>query len=231
MAFFGPPPPFTGATTSANGVSGLVPAPASGISTRLLYSDAKFKNLLLFPQYKPSNTSIMSNPTAGYGTAASSSINTTDKVRLFSLMYFPADGNIDTLIWRTASAPSPAYNVHVGVWKIGDDGRPSDYIVGATSSSGTAGTTDISTSISSTQIEAGWVYFSLTPDATQAIQTITSISFNASAFYRRLIQNSLAGTNVGGTFSYTCLTSYSQTNHETFSISSITNPMCGYEYE
>jgi len=230
MAFFGPPPPFVGATTSADGVSGLVPAPASGISTRLLYSDAKFKNLLLFPQYKPANTSIISNPAAGYGTTPSSSINTTDKVRIFSLMYFPADGNIDTLIWRTANAPSPAYNVHIGVWKIGDDGMQSDYIVGATSSSRTVAITEISTSISSTQIEAGWVYFSLTPDATQATQTVTTISSNASAFYRRLIQNSLAGTNAGGTFSYTCLTSYSQTTHETFSISSTTNPMCGYEY-
>lgn len=231
MAFFGPPPPFAGATTTGAGTSGLVPAPSSGISTRLLYSDAKFKNLLLFPQFKPSNTSIISNPYAGYGAASTSGIAPTDKLRVFSLMYFPADGNIDTLIWRTINAPSSAYNAHIGVWKVGDDGRPSDYIVGATSSSGTAGSTDISISITSTAIEAGWVYFSITPDATQVAQSITSVAFSASVFYRRMISSSMAGTNVGGTFSYTCTTSYDQTTHETtFSVVGTTNPMCGYEY-
>jgi hypothetical protein len=231
MAFFGPPPPFVGATTTADGASGLVPAPASGTSTRLLYSDAKFKNISIFPQFKPPNAVIMANPYAGYGTVASSAVSPTDKVRVFSLMYFPASGNIDTLLWRTGSGPSVSYNMHIGVWRVGDDGKPSDYITGVIASSGLTGSVDISSSISSTEIEAGWAFFSLTPDATQATQSILSAGATATAFYRRQIQSSMSGTNVGGVFSYACLTSYSQTNHETFSISSTASPMCGYEYE
>lgn len=230
MAFFGPPPPFVGATTSADGVSGLVPAPTSGISTRLLYSDAKFKNLLLFPKYKPSNTTILSNPLAGYGSVSTSNVSPTDKLRVFSLMYFPADGDIDTLIWRTGASPNSSYNVHIGVWRVGDDGQPSSYITGTTAASGVVGATDISTSISSTQVEAGWIFFSLTPDATQANQSILSAGALATSFFRRQIVNSMVGNNAGGAFSYTCLTSYSQTNHEAFSITATAYPMLGYEY-
>lgn len=230
MAFFGPPPPFVGATTTAAGASGLVPAPSSGISTRLLYSDAKFKNLLIFPQYKPSNTTILSNPYAGFATSSTSGLAPTDKLRIFNLMYFPASGNIDTLLWRTLNNPNSAFNFHIGVWKVGDDGQPSDYITGATGSSGTLASTDISASITSVEVEAGWVFFSLTPDSTQVNQSIICPANFATALIRRQISNSMAGTNVGGVFSYTCLTSYSQTTHETFVISTSNSPMFGYEY-
>ena len=67
MAFFGPPPPFTGATTTDAGASGLVPAPASGRTTRVLAADSTFKNPLQYPTYK--NTSnIISNLIFGFNT-------------------------------------------------------------------------------------------------------------------------------------------------------------------
>lgn len=221
---------FAGATTTNAGSVGFVPAPSSGLSTRLLYSDSKFKNLIILPQYKPASTIVISNPYIGYGGSATTSLAPSDKFRAFTLMYIPSTGQVNTLIWRTASAPTSSYNVHVGVWRVGDDGLPSTYITGSTSASGTAGSTDIETSITSVELEAGWLFFSLTPDATQAATSITGQNSTTSAFVRRSLSNNMLGLSTGVCFVYTCLTSYNQTSHETFLTSSLSNPMLGFKY-
>lgn len=228
MAFFGPPPPFVGATTSADGVSGLVSAPASGRDNRFLNSNSAFIEPFPLPKYKNTTDPIGSVLSAGF-TGALSVGSPTIKVRIFNLIQIPADGDIDELIFRTSAAPSPAYNVHIGLWEVGNNGEPSSLVVGATGSTGTTASTDVVLSISATSVKTGIYYISLTPDATGTANSFRVAAASSVSAYRRVF----GGSNLesfGNTFSYTCLTSYSQTNHETFTLSAIAVPLLGFRY-
>ena len=228
MAFFGPPSPFVGATTTDAGVSGLVPAPASGRNYRYLNSDSTFSEPLPLPRYKNTTEiigSMIGGGTATVYTALSPNIN----VRIFTLIQAPVDGDIDQLAGRTSSAPSPAYNVHIGLWLVGNNGEPSTLVVGQTGSTGTAITTDFVFSISPTNIKAGLYYMSITPDATGTVNTIRAQSAASSNVWRRCLGCSNLESN-GNTFFYTCGTSYSQSNHETFSLSNTASPLVGFGY-
>jgi hypothetical protein len=228
MAFFGPPPPFVGATTSNAGASGLVPAPEAGSSSRFLNSNSTFSEPLGLPKYKNTTDPIGSIISAGF-TGSFSVGSPTIKVRTFTLIQIPSDGNIDELIFRTSAAPSPAYNVHIGLWQVSESGEPSSLIVGATGSTGTASSTDVILSISQTAVKTGIYFMSLTPDATGTANSYRVVAASGSVSYRRVFGGATLET-LGNTFSYTCLTSYSQSNHETFGLSSIAVPLLGFRY-
>lgn len=228
MAFFGPPPSFVGATTSADGASGLVPAPASGNSSRSLLSNSTFRTPLPLPKFKPTSD-IVSTVHGGGGTSATATIAPTIKLRYFSLLYLPSDGNIDELFFRTgSSAPSPAFNCHVAIWKVSENGDPSDYIIGGTGSSGTSTSTDISIPVTSTYIESGIYWISFTSDATGSASSILAMSGTGQAFWRRIVTSNLG--SVGNNPNYTA-TTYNQTTHETFLYSSQNVPSLGARYE
>ena len=125
MGFFGggggtTPVNMVGANTTTAGTAGYVPAPAAGKNTRYLSADASFGELPLLPQYKNTTASRY------VGSTVESYINNaaapTIKVRYFHLIYVPTDGQVDVLGFRTSSAPSPAFNVHLALWNVNEDG-------------------------------------------------------------------------------------------------------------
>lgn len=224
--------PFTGATTTAAGTSGLVPAPESGLPTRILHADASFSNPAIFPTFKNTNDKVIGSfILAGSGTTAIQNLTISSaRTRLFALIYAPSDGNIDTLLTRTGNAPSPAFNVHVALWKVGSDGLPSDYIIGTNFTSGTSATTDISGSVSSTAIKRGFLYISVTPDAITNSGALTALnSITGNIFYR----NIFGSDNLSSTqpiTPYYIATTYNQTTHETFLYANTTAPNAGFYY-
>ena len=231
MAFFGPPPPFVGATTSADGVSGLVPAPASGKSERLLNAKGEFVETMAIVKYKRDSASglIFYRPAAGTGISAT--ISPTANVRYFSMFAVPFDGVIDEVAIRIGTAPSSAYNFQIAIWKIADNGEPSDYIIGGTGSSGTTGTTDVVLSITPTNFKAGYYWASLTG---QSPVGGTFISYNATAVgsFRWQMGTANLGSSTTGNFQYTCATSYDQTTHEAFVVSSGgASPIIAFRYQ
>lgn len=228
MAFFGPPPPFVGATTTDAGVSGIVPAPTSGRSSRILASDATFKNPLQYPNYK--NTSnVISNLVFSWQTNPGVSSSPVANERRFSLIYIPADGEIGSLVYRVSAGPTTAYNVNVSLWDIGEDGAPSTYIIGANGSTGTTANVDIVTSVTPTSIKAGMYYISLTPETTGTAGSILGYPGGGTAVQRLYI--GCANLNASGQiFSYTCSASYSQQTHETFVVSGLVIFICGIKY-
>ncbi len=221
-----------GATTSTAGTAGLVPAPAAGNNTRALFSDASFGEIPLRPQYKPSNTSVIrpaftvTRITIPGGPAVSG--------RYFMLMYAPVTGNIDTLRFRTGSSgPSSSQNINLAAWELGEDGLPSTYIVGANVLSGTSTTTDVSVSISSTQINRGFFFMSLTSSAGIGAGSLSGFVSDSSFLGSSSAFNNTAlnGTSDSLMHYYVCGTSYDQTTHETFTINSSTlQPNVGFEY-
>jgi hypothetical protein len=208
---------FTGSSTTVTGASGLVPAPAAGKNTRYLASDANFGEVPLLPQYKNTTAArYICNVMDGYTANAGSP---TIKLRLFHLMYVPADGQVDVLAFRTSTAPSSAFNVHLALWQVNEDGTVGSYVIGATGSSGTAGNTNINISVTATNIVRGYYWMSFTPDSTPTGNVIEVASTNAQIYYTRF----LGGTSVTPSnmviWNYTCATSYDQTTHETFILS------------
>ena len=230
MAFFGPPPTFVGATTTADGASGLVPAPSAGKNTRALFSNSSFLEVPMLPQYK--NTANNAICTYGYSIGATGiniGISLNAKVRNFGLIYSPSSGNIDTLLFRVQTGPAVAVNVHVALWEVSESGEPSTYVIGGTASSGTTSNTDVSFSITPTNINRGFYYISQTPDA-----NITSLaSFNGigpNAYLRSFIGTTGLGNTQPLNFGYTA-TTYNQTTHETFTLSATSQAICGFYYE
>ena len=213
MAFFGPPPPFVGATTTDAGVSGLVPAPTGGNSSRALLSNSTFRTPLPIPKQKPTSDIVGICYTAASLTTGLGSFQPVAKERNFILINVPSDGNIDELIFRTgSSAPSPAYNIHLALWKIKEDGDPSDYIIGGTGSTGTSANTDVSIGVSSTNIDSGLYYISFTSEVLGNASSIGNITSNSLAFIRRIRTSSLGSAGLNP---YYVATTYDQTTHET----------------
>ena len=204
-----------GATSSAAGTAGLVPAPAAGKNTRALFSDASFAEVPLLPQYK--------NTTAGHWigpylpSRSDAGAAPTAKTRVFIPIFVPADGVIDALGCITGTAPSAAYNIHLAMWEAAQDGTPSTFVTGGTASSGTTGSVVISISVSTASVSRGFYYASFTPDA-----NVTG-NLRSTARSGYLILGSFLGSSVGpvgqgGTpnnWTYTA-TTYNQTTHETF---------------
>lgn len=231
MGFFGgggggtTPVNMVGASTGTAGTAGYVPAPAAGKNTRYLSSDATFGELPLVPQYKTANTSVIRNYMSGQtGTGFAPVI----KVRYFAIVYCPASGSIDTLEYMTSTAPTSTFNVNVSMWECAEDGRPSTYVTGVNIASGTGGFSIRSASITPITISRGFYWMSLTAEATGSA---TSIRFDgAKTAYASFLGLAQLDGNVNG-LQYTCLTSYDQQTHETFSLTTSGNiPLVGFEY-
>ena len=224
---------FVGASTGTAGTAGLVPAPALGKNTRYLSSNATFGELPLLPQYKNTTASrYICNVMDGYTANAGSP---TIKIRLFHLMYVPADGQVDVLAFRTSTAPSPAFNVHLALWQVNEDGTVGSYVIGGTGSSGTAGNVTINISVTATNIVRGYYWMSFTPDSTPTGNVIEVSSTNAQLFCSRFLGSSSSQPTQFNIWNYTCATSYDQTTHETFLLSQPSGlinraPAMGFQY-
>jgi hypothetical protein len=218
-----------GATSSVAGTAGLVPAPAAGKNTRALFSDASFGELPLLPAYKNTTASHWIGPYLPSRSDASAA--PTAKVRVFIPVFVPSDGNIDALGCITGNAPSTAYNIHLALWECAEDGTPSTYVTGGTASSGTAGSTVISISVSSTPVKRGFYYASFTPDA-----NVTG-NLRSTARSSYLILGSFLGSSAGpvgqtgapNNWTYTA-TTYNQTTHETLTLAGGDPVNIGFQY-
>jgi len=222
-----------GASTGTAGTAGYVPAPAAGKNTRYLASDANFGELPLLPQYKNTTAArYICNVMDGYTANAGAP---TIKIRLFHLMYVPADGQVDVLAFRTSTAPSSAFNVHLALWQVNEDGTVGSYVIGGTGSSGTAGNVTINISVTATNIVRGYYWMSFTPDSTPTGNVIEVSSVNAQLFCSRFLGSTTAQPTQFHIWNYTCATSYDQTTHETFNLSSPSGlqnraPAMGFQY-
>ena len=224
---------FTGSSTTVTGASGLVPAPAAGKNTRYLASDATFGELPLLPQYKNITasryiTQVVDGFTSGAG-------NPTINVRYFHLIYVPADGQVDVLAFRTGSAPSVAFNVHLALWQVNEDGTVGSYVIGATGSSGTAGGANINISVTATNVVRGYYWMSFTSDTTTSGNLIGTCATQSLCFYSRFLGGTSVTQQAFVIWNYTCSTSYSQTTHETFNLSNPSGlataaPLIAFQY-
>ena len=234
MAFFGPPPPFVGATTSAGGVSGLVPAPDSGKSERFLNASGEFvESIGLFNKYKRDSATdvIMFRPSIG--TTLTANFTPAQNTRYFSSFVVPADGIMDELVFRTGGTPSPAYDVHIAVWKLNNNGEPSDYIIGGVGSTGTTSSTDVTISITPTAFKAGFYFSSFTTNTASASSN-SSLAFGLGpmASFRWAYGLANIASSSAGNLQYVCGTSYTQTTHETFTVVSPgPSPLIGFRYQ
>jgi len=202
-----------GATSSAAGTAGLVPAPAAGNKRRALSSNALFEEPALLPNVIANQAGRYINvyPSTGIASGAGSQTN---KRRYFNLIYIPDDCQVDEFAIRIGSlAPSPAFNIHIALWKAGENGMPSDYVIGGTVSSGTSANTTLTLSVSATSASRGMHYISSTTDADSGNTILQQDPFFA--------MNCLFGWAVfgaGGNQQYPTYvaTTYNQTTHETF---------------
>lgn len=206
-----------GATTSAAGTAGLVPAPAAGKNTRYLSSDATFGELPLLPKYKNTAANryvlaVVDGYVAGTSTPA---VN----VRGFHLIYSPTDGQIDVLGARTGTAPSSAYNINLSIWNCLEDGTVGSYVIGGNVSSGTSANSNITVSITPTNIVRGYYWMSFTAAATPS-GTIATTQTSGNCYLSRFLCATSPQPTQHVIWNYTCLTSYDQTTHETFNLSS-----------
>lgn len=235
MGFFGggggtTPINMVGASTGTAGTAGYVPAPAAGKNTRYLSSDASFGELPLLPQYK--------NTAANYRilTLASNSnvqgLAGNARTRVFSLIYAPSDGSIDTFGFRMHTGTiSAAINFHVALWEVAEDGTPSTYVIGGNASSGTTASVDVTFSVTATPIKRGYYYISGTPDASVTgggqLYTYSSWGYPEVNYIGRL--SSVVGNARGYVFRYVA-TTYNQTTHETMTLSNDFQYALGFEY-
>lgn len=231
MGFFGPPPPFVGATTTNAGVSGLVPAPASGKSERLLNAKGEFVETMAIVKYKRDSASDLIFYRPGSGLSISASFTPTPSVRYFSMLAVPFDGIIDEVAFRVISAPATAYNLQIAIWKVADNGEPSDYIIGGTGSSGTTSNTDVVISITPTNFKAGYYWASWTGQS-PASGAIFIYNANATGSFRWQMGTTGLSSIITNNFQYTCATSYDQTTHETFVVSAGgASPIIAFRYQ
>jgi len=223
---------FAGASTGTAGTAGLVPAPALGKNTRYLSSNATFGELPLLPQYKNTTAArYINNVIDGFTSGAATPVI---KVRYFHLIYVPADGQVDVLAFRTSSAPSPAFNVHLALWQVNEDGTVGSYVIGATGSSGTTGSTNIDISVTATSIARGFYWYSFTTDATGASNSIATAATQSLCYYTRFMGSTNITQQNYVLFFYTT-TTYNQTTHETFSVGTpagfgLVAPLVGFQY-
>lgn len=222
-----------GASTGTAGTAGYVPAPDAGKNTRYLSSDGTFGELPLLPKYK--NTASARYVTMVFDGYIAGASAPTINVRYFALIYVPSDGQVDVLSFRTNTGPTSAINVHLALWQVNEDGTVGSYVIGGTGSSGTTGNTNINISVTATNVVRGYYWISFTCDATPSASGIATVATQSMAFYQRFLgSTSLPGSSQVIWF-YTCLTSYSQTTHETFSLgqpsgSGIALPQMAFQY-
>jgi hypothetical protein len=242
MGFFGgggaAPANMVGATSSTAGVAGLVPAPAAGKNTRALFTDASFGEVPLFPKFKNTDASrwySVYSPALNGGSAG-----LTAKVRAFYIIYVPDDGQIDTLGYRVATAPTVTqFNLHVALWEVNEDGTVGSYVIGGTGASGLASNTIISISVSSTSVKRGFYYISATSDINTAPATITFSAANSTGYMFAFLggANFVSQSGQHILFNYTA-TAYDQTTHETIQRTIASNvsgfgsqlPSLGFQY-
>lgn len=168
----------------------------------------------VYPAFKASNTTWVKPIIHGFGTGGGlGSQAPSARVRRFGLGYFPADGTIDTLGCRLVVAPASSLNVHLALWNVSSAGLPSSLIVDGTQSSGTTGNTDISVSVTSTEIKKGYYFFSFTQET--AGGSFNGFNQAGGVLYCGIYGGQSGVVGSGQTPSYTA-TTYNQTNHETF---------------
>lgn len=215
-----------GATTSTAGTAGLVPAPAAGKNTRYLSSNATFGEVPLLPKRKD-NSSNWKTPSNSAIAGNTGSANPLTKVRIFGLGYFPDDGDINTLGLRIVTAPATAVNIHLGFWDCGEDGLPSTYITGGTISSGIAGNTDLSLSVTQISVKRGYFFYAATYESGSGSCSGWAASSTTilGGIYGR--QATIQGTSFSP--SYTA-TTYDQTTHGTFTVNAGTIPCVAFKY-
>lgn len=183
----------------------------------------KYKNITAARWYVP----VQDGFTAGTATP-------TVNVRYFHLIYVPADGQIDTLSFTVGAAPSPAYNINLSIWNCLDDGTVGTYIIGGNGSSGTTLNARVNISVTPANVNRGWYWMSFTAAATPSGTMATSQS-NGCLAYSRFLGTLSTLANQYIIWNYTCATSYDQTTHETFNLSSPTGmqtniPSMGWQY-
>lgn len=231
MGFFGgggtTPVNMVGASTGTAGTAGYVPAPAAGKNTRYLSSDASFGEVPMLPKRKDTSSNFKWYSPA-YLLQNTASSNPSTRVRIFTIGYFPEDGDINTLGLRIVVAPASTVNIHLAAWECGEDGLPSTYITGGTIASGTTGNTDLSLSVAQASVKRGFCFFSATYETgSGSCQGYSpSNSTLSGGLYGK--QNNLNGN--GGNPIYTA-TTYDQTTHGTFTFNATGNhPVVGYKY-
>jgi hypothetical protein len=211
-------------STQAGGV-GFVPSPAAGKNTRALFSNAGFGEVPVFPKYKNSSTIIRT-----FNAGASTNFSPSIRLRNFALIYLPADGEIQKLIFRTgASAPSPAYNVNLAFWDCGENGEPSNYLGGGNISSGTSANTNVELTLGTNlNLKNGFYYLSLTPDATGTASSLLRVETGTANIANAYIGGDLANPNFSMQY---VTTTYDQTTHEaSFGLAATSTPFVGVKY-
>ncbi|NDD55469.1 hypothetical protein EBZ39_16665 [bacterium] len=221
MAFFGGASVanLVGASTSAAGTAGLVPAPAAGKNTRALFSDGSFTAIPILPRRSAETTRYVRNftETLNVGNSAWNA-----RIRYFAMVFAYDSANINKLLTRTGSGTiSSAFNVNIALWDCDENGQPGTYVIGGNITSGTTSNAELSLSVTSTSVTRGWYYISVTPDTNAPSSSLTTQANG----------NSLAIMFMGGAiishtssvWNYTA-TAYDQTTHETFSRSGSVNP-------
>jgi len=221
----------TGATTSAAGTAGLVPAPAAGNPTRALHSNGIFEEVALYPNYKGSGTWLRSPLTELHSATNVSSV--TNLLRRFVIMFAPADGTIGLLGLRYPNAVTTGYNINLAIWQMGETGLPSTYIDGGNISVLTGvGNTEY-TLVVNAPIKRGYFWVSHTANATENSGAFATFNIGASTnvWWLGATQTNNNGGAANTAHSYTCGTAYDQTTHESsFSLSTGSVPQIAYQY-
>lgn len=219
--FFGGGASLVGASTTVTGLAGLVPAPAAGKNTRALFSDGTFVESLSLPRRSPENNRIIRHYNWSLG---SNSATQNANVRVFTIIFVYSDGTIKELKTRTGGGTiSAAFNINLALWNCNEDGSPGSYIIGGNVSSGTSISTDITLSVTPTSLTRGWYYISLTPETNSPSNSLTMLSTNGSVLIGMFGSETMNNSAIQ--WNYTCLTSYSQTTHETLSRTVGQNPL------
>jgi hypothetical protein len=223
---------FVGASTGTAGTSGLVPAPVAGKNTRYLSSDATFGELPLLPKYKNTAATRYILPVVdGY---VAGSATPTVNVRYFHLLYSPTDGQVDVFGLRTGTGATAAYNINLAIWNCLEDGTVGSYVIGGNVSSGTATSTNLTVSVTPTNIVRGYYWMSLTAAATPSGNLATTQT-SGNCYLSRFLGSLSPQPSQQIIWNYTCLTSYDQTTHETFNLSSptglqVNTPNMGFQW-
>jgi hypothetical protein len=226
MAFFGGASVanLVGATSSVAGTAGLVPAPSAGNSTRVLLSNANFRDSPLVPPYKITS-SVFLSPVRFFAQGLSN-VAQAAKVRYFGIGSLPVDGEINTIAYRVGGAPASSINVHVAIWKVASDGLPGDYVGGAIIASGTTANTDISASLSPTlSVNSGLYYFSVTPES-----LLNSFSGQSTRVAESMYLGCFGSMGGAGRIPQYTATTYDQTTHNAFTFTTDTVPQVGVRY-
>ena len=206
-----------GATSSAAGTAGLVPAPAAGTNTRALFSDASFGEVPLFPTHKNTNSGVYIRAPQSATSTQATITSMASLLRTFLCMYSPADGTIDLLGVRFTASPTSGYDMNLSIWEMGEDGLPSSYITGGNAAIAAGAGNVEYTIVVNGAIKRGFFWSSLT--LSSAITGATIAGFNPpfnTWWLGATSTNTAAGSSLYTHIQYTCATSYDQTNHETF---------------